>query len=299
MKKATKILRTVLAGALTLSLCTAFAAPLSASAVIASAPRMGDLDSDYKVSVEDAQGTLMLYVDSLTGNVSGEADQANGAADVDMDGKITASDAQLILQYYCQTLVGNKPLWADIRELSYNDGTNFYQYFATDDDGNPILDAKGQPVLVKPNANRPFELKGMYIEVGCATAKAGDTVNVPVYIAGLPALAGLQLKLVNSAGIKLTDMTSTVRADYEWKSDPLFNTEFDANAGVMVTVQEQGENVAFKDGYVLCTLTYQVPKNAKAGNYTLAVDPTYTKFVTTACESYSFTSLNGIINVEA
>ena len=62
MKKTTRILGTICASAIALSMCSMF----SASASAASAVRiMGDLNNDLVVDAQDAQVTLGIYVDAL------------------------------------------------------------------------------------------------------------------------------------------------------------------------------------------------------------------------------------------
>ena len=69
-----------------------------------------------------------------------------------------------------------------------------------------ILDDNGNPIQVE----RAFALRGMYLEIGCASGKPGETVTVPVYVAGVPALAGFQLSVFHEQPLKLLDIESKI-----------------------------------------------------------------------------------------
>lgn len=275
--------------------------PFSAAAADNSPVRlMGDLDKNHTVDVGDAQGTLNLYVEALAGNSEANADMESGIADINMDGTLTVEDAQYILEYYCQTLTGDAPLWADIRQLSYQDNT-VEEYFRTDENGDLLLDSDGNPIP-KYGSESYFTLHGMYIEIGCAKGKAGETVTVPVYIAGLPALAGFQLKVVNEVGPHLCGMASQLKKDYP-DLDPIWNYNLneadDPDDQIGLIVAAQAYNAQFKDGYILCELSYQIPDDAESGTfYGIDVGTDYTMFITEECMAYSYTKLSGAIYVE-
>ena len=63
------------------------------------------MDGDGKISVLDAQRTLLAYLAEMTGNDAGFTDAQRVAADIDGDGAITAADAQYILVYYLNNTV--------------------------------------------------------------------------------------------------------------------------------------------------------------------------------------------------
>lgn len=289
------------AAASALSLCSTPAA--AASAADKSPVRlMGDLDRDYAVSAGDAQAALNLYVEALANKQTADADSTTGTADINMDGRLTVEDAQYILEYYCETLTGGAPLWADIRKISYEDKTDLAAYFRTNADGDLLLDAEGQPIPLLADDDRPFTLLGMYIEIGCVSGKAGETVTVPVYIAGLPALAGFQMEIVNDAGLHLKAFKSDLEKDYP-NLEPVWNCNFseaydpDDRCGRIVAAQAY--NAAFKDGYTLCELQYEIPADAESGKfYGIEVNPEFTMFLTEQCEAYSYTRLSGAIRVE-
>ncbi len=268
---------------------------------------MGDLDADMSVSVEDAQLALQLYTDSLAQKVSGDADKVNGVADTDMDGKIDAADAQNILNYYCCTLAGNQPLWSDYREVSYIDGNDYYNQ------DKYIYDEETGEIVENPDyeyKDTVFGRTGLYLEVGCAQGAPGETVEVPVYLAGAPLLAGFQFYLNNSGGAILTDIQSDLEkifpgSDYVPNRDP--------EVGAMIWVAKQGQNMSVADGTVIGTFTYTIPETAEPGSYyPLVIDKVRTMFVTNGSElggkgvsgkdtwraAYQFTLLDGVIAVK-
>lgn len=290
-----KLLSAVCAAAMTLGMCGA----VSASAEETPSVRiMGDLNNDLAVGLDDAILALGISVDNMVGLADATANAENGTADIDMDGTVSLIDAMHILRYYCQTMVGDQPLWADIRTVSYADGTDFYSYFEKDAEGNLLLDDKGQPIRIQPNEEAPFPLTGMYIELGCAVGAPGETVSVPVYIAGLPKLAGFQMLIGHDPALKLTEIVPTLSTHPDWrdKLDPACNTEFDANHGCVVMAQ--AFNVSLTDGYVISEFQYQIPADAQPGtHYTVSLESYYTKFVTAQCDAYQYTALSGVVTV--
>ena len=272
---------------------------LSASAA-ADVPLMGDLNYNRKVGLDDAQSALKIYVNGLGGVASAEANAENGVADIDMNGSISLSDAGTILSYYTQTMGGKQPLWADLRKVTYADGTDFYSYFETDENGAPVLDSKGQPVLVKPNADRPFQLTGMYIEIGCASGAPGETVSVPVYTAGLPKLAGFQLSVSHDAALKPVDITTTLPEQFGWNPDTHnIGTNPTVNDTRGCLVMAQANDLCLSDGCIIGTFSYQIPADAKSGDiFMLSVATDNSKFITKMCASYQYTALSGIVTVE-
>ncbi|MBR4201677.1 MAG: hypothetical protein IKQ91_10495 [Oscillospiraceae bacterium] len=290
-----RLLRTACAAVMSFTLCGS----LSASAAT-NAPLMGDLSGNRQIGLEDAQSALKTYTFGMGGVASAEANSENGAGDIDMDGEISLGDAGKILRYYTETLGGYQPLWADIRKVSYVDGTDFYSYFETDENGNPVLDNEGQPVLIRPNADSPFQLKGMYIEIGCASGKPGDTVTVPVYVAGLPQLAGFQLSVGHDPRLKAQEITSDLPEKFGWGSDSHNmdnNPSFDDTHGCVVMAQ--ATDLSINDGCVIASFSYQIPADAESGDsYMLDVSPDYTKFITAQCVSYQYTALSGVVSVK-
>lgn len=299
--KHTKLTAKLLAGVCTAAMSLSLFSALPASAAETAAVRlMGDLNSDLEVSVEDAITALHIYVDGIAGIGDATANAENGSGDIDMDGEITVEDAMHILRYYCQTLVGDQPLWAEIRELSYVDGTDFYSYFRQDENGELLLDDKGQPILVKPNAGAPFERTGMYIELGCATGAPGEVVSVPVYIAGLPKLAGFQMLIGHDPALTLTDINSRLSEHPDWKDkkdEVITNPRFDENHGCVA--MGQAYDMTLADGYVISEFLYQIPEDAQSGaHYAVTLESYYTKFITAQCDSYQYTALSGVVTVE-
>ena len=264
-------------------LCTVCACPVSAE----DAERyyvMGDYDGDLQVGVEDAQQSLMLYTNALARNADNIADADHGAADIDMDGQITVKDAQSILDYYCMTMAGQQPLWAEFRECSYATGEDAYGHY--DDDGN----------FVPRHNAAPFPLTGLYVEIGCAQGAPGETVTVPVYIAGASALAGLMFSMNYPADLPLTQITCPLPA---WDDDHTDNFIANTDNGRMIWVNKGGRNIALDDGYQLGTYYYTIPEDAQSGAiYKVTVDTTHTDFVTTDGESYQYTLLNGVVVVK-
>ena len=75
----------------------------------------GDTNGDGAIGIEDAQSTLVAYVNILSGTPHGLSDAAFSAADIDADGEISAQDAQWILMYYvANNVAGNQMTWEQI-----------------------------------------------------------------------------------------------------------------------------------------------------------------------------------------
>lgn len=305
MKKTARILGTICASAVALSMCSMLPASASAAGTVTI---MGDLNHDMVVDVADAQEALMHYVKSMSHLADDSINSDTEAADINMDGIISLEDASNILSYYCQTLVGGQPLWAEFREVSYEQGGNFAPIPAWDYEKNDILlDENGTPVM-KP---RTFGRTGLYIEIGCASGEAGETVTVPVYVAGLPQLAGFQLSVFHELPLELLDITSEINKQPGWNpiDKPISNPHADDNQGIIVAAQAY--DISLEDGFVLCEFSYKIPEDAEPGaHYGITVDQSWTKFVTSEgstyedyskgveSDSYQYTSLSGVVTVK-
>ncbi|HAM68975.1 MAG TPA: hypothetical protein DCP68_05115 [Ruminococcus sp.] len=302
MKRTMKLMSAVCAAAAALTVCAAM--PLTASAEANTLKLTGDFNNDKVIGAEDAQSTLVLYAEAVAGISDGAVDEATEQLDIDMDGKVSAADAEYILHYYCQTLVGDKPLWAEIRSLSYADGTAFYgnearEVYLKDENGDYVLDENGQFVKVWQEAQEA-KLKGMYIEIGCASGAAGETVTVPVYLCGLPKLAGFQLLIQHDLPLELVEIKSNLEQHPQWTdfedNEAILNPNFSENEGCVVAAQ--AHDITVQDGYVVAEYEYQIPEDAKTGDvYTISVAPYYTKFITSDCDDYQYTALSGAVRV--
>ncbi|MBR6716782.1 MAG: hypothetical protein IKI77_00340 [Oscillospiraceae bacterium] len=289
------MIRTICAGCaavLALGICPAFGASAAAEPAF-SFRALGDANNDGKVSSIDAQDVLVAYVEALA---QGEKIPASDdpATDVNMDGVIDVKDANSILQYYCQTLAGNQPLWSDYRAVSEVEG---YQHYNLETNEYEFLTAGKE---------------GMFIEIGVASGKAGDTVTVPVYLSGAPILAGFQFYLNNSSGAQLTGVRTTFAKQIGEDLEDTYVTNPDPEWGAIVWVSSKGKNLNAKNGMVIGEYTYQIPEDAQPGTaYQLSLDKENTMFITSGEEfeangqaysnsdcTYQFTLLDGVIVVE-
>lgn len=302
MKATAKIFGAVCASAAALSMCSVISASAASEA---SVQLMGDLNHDMVVNAADAQDTLQLYVQSMSGNTDKAVTDDTQAADINMDGEIGLEDAASILSYYCQTLAGGQPLWAEFRTVSYEDGSHFGQISVSEnpeDTGN-----SGEQV----RNDKLFALRGLYIEIGCASGKAGETVTVPVYVAGLPKLAGFQLTVSHDPALTPADLTSNIAEDLGWNekySCVVTNPNAEDNRGIVVAAEANDFNI--ENGYIIANYSYTIPEDAKSGDcFKLAVDPTWTEFVSTECcysndndkitaGAYQYTTLSGVVTVK-
>lgn len=307
MKKAYSGIAALLTALFTaLGLCSTF--PVTAAERIR---LMGDLNADLKVDAADAQQTLVLFTESLTGQADNTANDENGNADIDMNELIDAGDAQSILNYYCQTLAGGQPLWADFRAVSYHNGSDYM----------PISAATGERVA----NNKPFTLKGMYVEIGCAEGAPGETVTVPVYIAGAEDLISVTMFIDPPAGLEPTAITSTLDEDFKlWHPTPEQMGGSEEAYSPYYAYLPKGsfvfaniENIHPQEGYVLAYYSYKIPEDAESGTVCPvclnAPKTVFTAYRTAESEepepiegwdsdvtfqSYQYTILNGVITVK-
>ena len=305
MKLTYRIIGTLCASAAALSMCSM----LSASALDAGTVSvMGDLNNDLTVDAADAQAALQLYVKSVSRLTDGSVTEETETADINMDGVIGLEDAAGILRYYCQTLVGGQPLWADFRTVSYEDGTGFYnRQFMDPETGESTLDENGESIRVKNK--RKFALRGMYLEIGCASGEAGETVTVPVYAAGLPKLAGFQLTVSHDEALTPVSITTEIDKQFDWDPENVYNVNPFAENNCGILVAAQAEDISLADGFVIGEFSYTIPEDAEPGaHYCVSVDPTWTMFVSadccysnddgTAAGVYQYTALSGVVTVK-
>ena len=308
MKKTAWFLSSVMAAAAAFSMCsTAFSASAATSAFL-----KGDMNLDTDVDSLDAQIALSIYTDSVSGLESNAVTEENVQGDIDLDGFITVEDAESILMYYCQTLVDDKPLWAEYRTVIQEDGHSYRPIFVTDD-----------PEVIA-NTYCHFCQSGLYIEVGCASGKPGETVTVPVYIAGISELCSFMLEIRHDLPLIPTDVTSNLPTYKQFGEEHNFFGYY---------LYPQGDNccnIAWLDaddifldkgGYVLAEISYVIPEDAVEGtHYSVSVDPSYTEFskstsygsgyqgslkrrnedgtVTDMCRrAYQYTALSGVVTV--
>ena len=77
--------------------------------------KLGDVNQDDTVSVEDAQLTLIEYIDFMAGMKSTLTEEQVLLADINADKFISVEDAQYILIYYVSnTLSGASATWDQI-----------------------------------------------------------------------------------------------------------------------------------------------------------------------------------------
>ena len=75
---------------------------------------LGDVNENGVVSVEDAQLTLLYYVEQLIGKTGGLTAHQQLAANVYDESKIDLTDACIILNYATNILAGNTPKWENV-----------------------------------------------------------------------------------------------------------------------------------------------------------------------------------------
>ncbi|MBR6716781.1 MAG: hypothetical protein IKI77_00335 [Oscillospiraceae bacterium] len=255
------------------TVCTAFLAagmlpsvPASASSESAVCSGIfGDADHNGCVDVADAQHVLISYVNALAqGEKIPAADDPD--SDVNFDGLINVKDANIILRHYCESFAGNEPLWS--------------VFLASPD----LQKIGGFSLPVSTEAGFQDALKqSMIIEIGTARGKAGETVTVPVYISGVPILAGFQLYMESSSALSLLDLRSDFASQLILNADSSYVRNLQKS--IIVWSSDRGDNLLVKDGSVLCELIYQIPEDAAAGTvYPVTLDPD-TMFVTVSDET--------------
>ncbi len=253
--------------------------------------RIGDLDGDKAVTIDDALSALEIYTASVMGHTE-KTSVADKAADIDNNGSIDIDDALSILQYYSGSLLGQTRLWADIRPVTNVDSTKY-----------------------RTGDGAPWTLSDMYLEIGCAAGAPGEEVTVPVYIAGAAKLAGFQYYQYVPESFELTKIESpTFNAE---NGKVLFNTDAEVydiafsdpandqdyslsyRSSAMIFVGSGGKNVDVSDGAILAYYTYKIPEDAVSGSfYPLSAEVNDGLFVTENQEAYNYTLIDGIILVK-
>ena len=290
-------------------MCSAF--PASAAETVR---LTGDLDGDLHVTALDAQMTLDLYAQALVGNADNTATEENSNVDIDMDGEIDVLDAQYILLYYCQTLVGDQPLWADFRDVSYHDGAEL-----------TVIDRYENGEAVRVPANVKFNKKGLYVEIGCAQGAPGETVTVPVYVAGGDLIA-FGMFVDTPEGLEANDITTGLEEEFNlWcpKTEEQKQEEWGkvdgqyAHYGFNPLKGSFGfttiENLHTSDGCILAYYSYTIPEDAQPGTaYPICLNTAKSEFLAKVglgvigelgdelweTQSYQYTLLNGVVVVE-
>lgn len=198
-----------------------------------------------------------------------------------------------IVKQHCQTLEDGVPLWISERDISFHDGSDY----------TVLVSANGERV---PN-DEPFTVPGMYAEIGCAMGAPGETVRVPVYIAGVPELTSMIMFIETPDGLELTEIATSLRADFglHFSSDDEIPSE--SNDGELSLYLPRGsmvlavrEQIQPPDGYVLAYYSYQIPEDAQPGTvYPVRMDTTRSVFGIAYGQNYQYTLLNGVVAVEA
>ena len=76
---------------------------------------LGDVNGDGEISVEDAQLTLIEYVNTMSGLDSGFSEKQKLAGDINGDKVISVEDAQNILLYYVSNMLsGQNVTWDEL-----------------------------------------------------------------------------------------------------------------------------------------------------------------------------------------
>ena len=213
-----------------------------------------------------------------------------------------------IVTQYCRTLIDGRPQWEDLRDISYHDGLDY-----TLPNG---FDANGKMIRV-PNKTK-FPLTGLYVEIGCAQGAPGETVIVPVYVAGGD-LASVIMFIDTPEGLELTDISTNLVEDFNlWTPESEGQRQDETNedhrthdlislylvngsCGFVTT----GNNLPMQDGYVLAYYNYTIPEDAQRGAvYPICLNPAKTTFDaientgTIIGKHYQYTLLNGVVVVE-
>ena len=255
---------------------------------------MGDLDGDCRVTLYDCLAAAELCSNSLLGLTGDETNESNYPADIDMNGKITLSDIMAMNEYYTLSLLGENPLWADLREVSYSDGSEHMDYSV---DGTLV------PSIL------PFTLTGMYLEVGCASGKPGEEVTVPVYVAAADNLSGFQYRQSVSAGYTVTNVTAAVADEDDFVYwIPKTHDRDDANCLLWIysDYDQHTTSMDVSDGVIVANYTYKIPEDAQSGD-TCIIKPDTAYSVFNMCtvngekldvNCYQYTAVDGVIFVE-
>ena len=199
-----------------------------------------------------------------------------------------------ILLQNCQTLSDGQPLWADERELSYHDGLDYTVVRVTE----------GDDLYKRYPNDKPFELTGMYVEIGCAQGAPGETVRVPVYISGVPDLQAAAVFIDPPEGLEPTAITSAVEDDFPdvWGTPSEHSDEYEKYTCFLPVgsfVLSTYESFHPQDGYVLATYSYKIPEDAQSGTvYHVCLNPAKTEFGNGHSQNYQYALYTGVVVVE-
>ncbi len=250
---------------------------------------------DTEVTAKAGQNPADTAV-SQTNPQTTAAASAEPAANTEAETVTTTAEPVIlpeIVMQHCQTLEDGVPLWISERDISFHDGSDY----------TVLVSANGERV---PN-DEPFTVPGMYAEIGCAKGAPGETVTVPVYIAGVPELTSMIMFIETPDGLELTEISTSLRADFglHFSSDDEIPSE--SNDGELSLYLPRGsmvlairEQIQPPDGYVLAYYSYQIPENAQPGTvYPIRMDTTRSAFGIAYGQNYQYTLLNGVVAVEA
>ena len=284
---------------------------LPASAEEEHIPRiMGDMNGDRRITMQDAKKILDLSVMGSIGLTDRKTNAETNAGDINMNGAIEMMDALAVMRYFCQSLVGTQPLWSDIRKITYHDGTEYNLLYADHESDDEIT------------LHQPFERRGMYLEIGCAEGKAGETVTVPVYIAGITKLSAFEYVQLIPEGLTLTRIQSDLGTEHVRMPDEETGgfcwetvSEADYSEAIVSAAVNEAEGIGtiawmsvngieldVQKGMVIANYTYQIPEDAKSGDtYILSADTGKMRFNQEFIRgeyNYQYTMLDGVIAVQ-
>lgn len=253
------------------AVCTAMSVGSALSASAAGLPefcRMGDLNADGKVDLRDARGALAAYVDDFIGIQDSTVNAGNFTGDINMNGKIDLSDASNILRYYTYTMVGEQPLWADLRKVNSVKGGLAPDYTGTPaarpDNSSFVIDSVSGAVY------RPFALSGLYVEIGCAEGRPGETVEIPIYISCADGLAGFMLD-INAGDLKVNSFSSPLDPALTAFNPAMCDKDYTCSC--LVWSSEDGLDRTFETGSLAGTISYCIPEDAAPGTvYPIQMD---------------------------
>lgn len=241
----------------------------------------------------------VLSIAATSGTATtGDSEKVQLMGDVDDDQRITILDATTIQRILAKLLIPTDDMIARGKvlgneELSILDATAIQRYLAKlsyDGTINVPIEIPTEKPTEKPTEGE-LEIKSPSVVVGNVSAKAGETVVVPVTIHKNPGINGMQLNVSYDTALELT------KAE---KGEALtgLNLTLPSSYGNPSKFLWDGLNENENDNGVVLNLSFKVPTTAEEGDlYIISVESPAGSIYDNEFNDVSFDMIGGTITV--